>query len=298
LGRLLGSRPLQTLVFTSSAAGFTAYNIFQQPLLAKECYKSVRDDIAKLFDKDDNLAPTVVILGWHAAGTYSQFDKTGGSDGALMRFAPEKDHGCNAGLALARDSLEAIKKAHPEISYADLWTLAAVVAVEYMGGPVIPWRPGRSDHRDNLKTAPDGRLPDAARGADHVRAIFYRMGFNDQEITALVGAHGIGRCHPEASGFSGPWTRSPTTWSNQFFTEVLDTKKWKVKQWSGPLQYTDPSGDLMMLPADMVFAQDPDFKKWSEIYANDEAKWNADFSKAFSKLLELGVKSVEKDGWF
>lgn len=41
-----------------------------------------------------------------------RFDKetgTGGSNGATMRFAPEGDHGANAGLKAARDFLEPIK---------------------------------------------------------------------------------------------------------------------------------------------------------------------------------------------
>lgn len=29
----------------------------------------------------------------------------------------------------------------------------------------------------------------------HVRDIFGRMGFNDREIVALLGAHALGRCH-------------------------------------------------------------------------------------------------------
>ena len=33
-----------------------------------------------------------------------------------------------------------------------------------------------------------------------------RMGFNDQEIVALCGAHTLGRCHSDRSGFLGPWT--------------------------------------------------------------------------------------------
>jgi cytochrome c peroxidase len=37
----------------------------------------------------------------------------------------------------------------------------------------------------------------------HIRDIFYRMGFNDQEIVALIGAHALGRCHTEASGYWG-----------------------------------------------------------------------------------------------
>ena len=50
---------------------------------------------------------------------------------------------------------------------------------------------------------PNGRLPDAAQGQKHVRDVFYRMGFNDQEIVALLGAHTIGRCHADRSGFVG-----------------------------------------------------------------------------------------------
>lgn len=44
------------------------------------------------------------------------------------------------------------------------------------------------------------------QGGHHVRDVFYRMGFNDREIVALVGAHTLGRCHTTASGYSGPWS--------------------------------------------------------------------------------------------
>ena len=46
---------------------------------------------------------------------------------------------------------------------------------------------------DETKCPPDGRLPDASKGPPHIRDIFYRMGFNDQEIVALSGAHALGR---------------------------------------------------------------------------------------------------------
>lgn len=45
-----------------------------------------------------------------------------------------------------------------------------------MAGPHIPWRPGRIDGFA-IQATPDGRLPDATQGADHLRNIFYRMGF-------------------------------------------------------------------------------------------------------------------------
>lgn len=115
---------------------------------------------------------------------HAQATGTGGSNGATMRYAPESEHGANAGLAVARCAvatpaaapalawqllantpgwssrmrrkvyaralsrsmcspcpslpprslLEPIKAKYPWISYADLWTLAGVVAIESMGG--------------------------------------------------------------------------------------------------------------------------------------------------------------------
>lgn len=52
----------------------------------------------------------------------------------VRRFAPESDHGANAGLAVARKLLEPVKEKYPWISYADLWTLAGATAIEAMGG--------------------------------------------------------------------------------------------------------------------------------------------------------------------
>ena len=45
----------------------------------------------------------------------------------------------NAGLDKAVDKLEPLKNAHPAVSYADLYTLAGVAAIEALGGPVIKW---------------------------------------------------------------------------------------------------------------------------------------------------------------
>ena len=50
------------------------------------------------------------------------------------RFRPEAEHSANAGLHIARELLEPVKKNHPWISYSDLWTLAGCVAVEELGG--------------------------------------------------------------------------------------------------------------------------------------------------------------------
>jgi cytochrome c peroxidase len=145
-----------------------------------------------------------------------------------MRFAPENDHGANSGLRKAQEFLEPVKQKFPWISYSDLWTLAGVCAFQEMQGPIIPWRPGRQD-RDAAACTPDGRLPDASKEQSHLRAIFYRMGFDDREIVALSGAHALGRCHTDRSGFSGPWTFSPTVLTNDYYKLLLD-EKWHWKK--------------------------------------------------------------------
>ena len=80
----------------------------------KEDYQKVYDSIAELLvEKDDyddgSYGPVLVRLAWHASGTYDAATGTGGSNGATMRFAPEGDHGANAGLKHARDFLEPVK---------------------------------------------------------------------------------------------------------------------------------------------------------------------------------------------
>jgi len=174
-----------------------------------------------------------------------------------------------------------------------------------MGGQKIPFTPGRVDKKSGSecpswegKTHKDGRLPGADMGcplktATHLRDIFYRMGFNDQEIVALSGAHGLGACHTDRSGFWGPWTRAPTTISNEYYRELVENT-WTIKTthkgkpWTGPMQFEDPTGDLMMLPSDIVLLQDKEFRKWVDVYAKYDMKFQKDFAAAVGKLFALG----------
>lgn len=256
---------------------------------------AIRSAISDLLDGGDydghgSYAPLFVRLAWHASGTYCKNTKTGGSQGACMRFAPELTHGANAGLDIAQARLESVKKQFPFLTYADLWTLAAVVAIEEMGGPSVRWRPGRSDYRQGQHyVVPTVRLPDASKDGDHVEEVFSRMGFTNRDITALLGAHAIGKCHSNRSGYEGPWTRSPTTFSNSFYTTLMQ-KQWVKKNWDGPEQYENTDGgDLMMLPSDLVIMNDKRFAPFASIYAEDEQVFFHDFAEAFGKMLELGV---------
>nr|MCH1932902.1 hypothetical protein [Shewanella shenzhenensis] len=82
------------------------------------------------------------------------------------------------------DVAEEVKAKYPKITYADLFQLAGVVAVEVTGGPTIDFVPGR---RDSKVSPNEGRLPDAKKGVPHLRDIFYRMGLTDRDIVALSG---------------------------------------------------------------------------------------------------------------
>ncbi|WVF72724.1 hypothetical protein IAT40_007542 [Kwoniella sp. CBS 6097] len=262
-------------------------------------FNGIREQVKKILKQpgydDGSAGPVLVRLAWHASGNFSLVEHNGGSNGAGMRFPPESVDPANAGLHHAISFLMPIQAANPWLSHSDLWTLAGITAIEAMGGPKIPWEPGRTDyeseqaaseHRGNV----GDRLPDGALGADHIREVFGRMGYSDQEIVALSGAHALGRCHTDRSGFDGQWVVNPIRFSNQYY-KLLLRPIWKPREWDGPFQYeaTVAGTKLMMLPTDMALVEDPKFKVWVEKYAADQDLFFKDFSMAFGKLIELGV---------
>ena len=48
----------------------------------------------------------------------------------------------------------------------------------------------------------------------------------------------------------------------------------------------------MLLPTDYALIKDPEFRKWVEAYADDKELFYEHFSKAFAKLVELGVDRI------
>lgn len=262
--------------------------------MAEGDYNAVAKAIEQIIPNEDyddgSIGPVLVRLAWHASGTYDAASGTGGSNGATMRYPVEAKDSANNGLEHARKFLEPIKQQFPWITYSDLWTFGGKVALEFMGGPVIPWQPGRIDYVDESNVPPNGRLPDGALGEDHLRNIFYRMGFNDQEIVALCGAHNLGRCHTDRSGFDGPWVPSPTKFSNVYFKLLLHEDWYLQKNSAGVEQYYDEDKDLMMLPTDFSLLGDKVFRPWVEKYAEDKELFFEHFAKVFGKLMELGVR--------
>ena len=149
-------------------------------------YKSLCAELKALV-RSHKCAKELVRLSWHDAGTYSVV-LGGGGPNAAMRFQEGGEAGfeANEGLDGTIALLAPLKTRHPNISHADLWALAANVAVEELGGPAVATRFGRIDAdsaTDSVEGQP-GRLP-TEKSAVHLRDLFYAKGFNDREIVAL-----------------------------------------------------------------------------------------------------------------
>ncbi|WP_297055013.1 catalase/peroxidase HPI [Thermosulfurimonas sp.] len=181
--------------------------------------------------------PLFVRLAWHSAGSYRLFDGRGGARGAYMRLAPRNSWPDNVNLDKAMRLLWPIKKKYGRrLSWADLLILAGNVALESMGVRLIGFAGGRPDawERDEItywgsesewlsdearkreKGIEDplsatqmgliyvnpegpGGNPDPKAAAREIRAIFARMGMNDEETVALIaGGHSFGKCHGAA----------------------------------------------------------------------------------------------------
>lgn len=214
-----------------------------------------------------------------------------------MRYDAELSDGANAGLSIAQDMLKPAKANNVDLSNADIWTYAGARAVEWMGGPKINHFMGRTDAASEAQCPPNGRLPDASQGAQHLRDVFYRMGFDDKDIVALSGAHTVGRCHLSRSGFDGPWTNNPLKFDNEYFRNLVNLE-WQPSDRTGPggnFQYEDvPTKTLMMMPTDIALKTDPAFFVHTKAYAEDQALFFADFANAYERLLALNTKEMGK----
>ncbi|CAE7853398.1 PRCP [Symbiodinium sp. KB8] len=251
-------------------------------------YDHLVADLEKLISAK-NCGPIMIRLSWHDAGVFNGAD---GCPNAAMRLAGSGEHslGANAGLpevALALLGPITEKYVPRLISHADLWALAANVSIKAMGGPEIPTRFGRLDahHASDGVSSADGRLPDGDKDANHIRGIFGPKGFEDRDMVALSGAHTVGMCHGDRSGFEGPWTDDKLLFDNSYFKDLLQKPWTKETNRHGKPQYR--SGETMMLTTDMALVEDPAFKQHVERYAADQKSWFDDFAKAWVRLQEF-----------
>ena len=248
--------------------------------------------------------PQMVRMAWHSAGTYRTLDGRGGGGRGQQRFAPLNSWPDNVNIDKSRRLLWPIKQKYGQsISWADLFILAGNVALESMGfrtfgfagGRVDTWEPDQdvnwgaetkwladdkrfhgereldhnlaATHMGLIYVNPEGpnASGDYLAAAHDIRATFYRMAMDDEEIVALIaGGHTFGKAHgaaPEShkgpepegasieeqglgwtskhgqghgkdtvsSGLEVTWTKTPALWSNNFF-ENLFKYEWELEK--------------------------------------------------------------------
>jgi L-ascorbate peroxidase len=284
---------------------------------SKEEYQTLQADLKFLLDKT-NCAPIIVRLAWHDSGTYdknipiSEWPKCGGAN-ASIRFEPEINHGANAGLVEALRLLKAVKAKYENISWSDVIQMASATAIESCGGPVIDMKYGRVDAESPEQCSPEGNLPGAAKPfadgsetpQDHLRKVFYRMGFNDREIVALSGAHTLGRAYPERSGFG----KSSTKYTDGSSVARADgktgigrkggqswTEKWLKFDNSYFAVVPDNDEDLLKLETDSSLYIDPSMQPIALEYKYNQDVFFNDYASAHKKLSELGCKWEPAEG--
>ncbi|KAJ9703757.1 hypothetical protein PVL29_005163 [Vitis rotundifolia] len=268
------------------------------PVVNAEYYKEIERArrYLRALISSKNCAPMMLRLAFHDAGTYDALTKTGGPNGSI-RNPQELNHSANRGLETAVDLCEKVKRKHPCITYADLYQLAGVVAVEVTGGPTIHFVPGR---QDSLSSPAEGRLPDANKGAEHLRLVFNRMGLEDKDIVALSGAHTLGGAHKQVSGFDGKWTEEPWKFDNSYFKELMKSSTKSLTTSNPPTGYSQqkPSSSaagedstgrrLFIFPTDQTLIKDPKFLGYVMLYEQEEEAFFRDYAASHKKLSELG----------
>ncbi|KAE8656328.1 L-ascorbate peroxidase T [Hibiscus syriacus] len=233
--------------------------------------KGAREDIRELL-KSKYCHPILVRLGWHDAGTYNK----------NVKEWPQRS-GANGSLSLVGTCGRFCLKL--------MFQLASATAIEEAGGPKIPMKYGRLDASNPDHCPEEGRLPAAGASspADHMRKVFYRMGFNDKEIVALSGHIHLGEPDQNVAVGVNPkpsirnmgrstgrqsWTVQWLKFDNSYFKEI------KAKR----------DEDLLVMPTDAVLFEDPSFKLYAEKYAEYQDTFFKDFSEAHAKLSNLGAK--------
>lgn len=191
-------------------------------------------------------------LAFHDAGTYDGI--TGGADGCVDLTAAE-----NNGLQGAVASLQPLfQSAAGQLSRADVWALAAGVAIQMAGGPSLVFKAGRKD--SSSCTGQAGNLPNAQLGLAEIQRVFVtRLGFSYSETAALIGAHVLGLASASNSGYNGTWVRQNAVFNNGFFQNLIGRPWHQVQNPSflnsARSQWVGPPGNLM-LNTDVALAFD------------------------------------------
>ena len=263
----------------------------------------------------------LVYTAWSAASTFRASDKRGGTNGARIRLAPQKDWEVNRPEQLAKvlgvleeiqAEFNAARTDGKRVSLADLIVLGGCAAVEEAARRAgfaveVPFAPGRVDATQDqtdvesfqyLEPVADGfrnylkpgcTFPAEQALLDKAQLLTLTV----PEMTVLVGGmRALGANYGGAS--YGVFTDRPRALTNDFFVHLLDPGiEWKpaseeaqtfegVDRKTGERRWTATRVDL-------VFGANSVLRAQAEFFAQDDnrEKFVRDFVAAWAKVMNL-----------
>ena len=259
----------------------------------------------------------LVNTAWASAATFRGGDKRGGTNGARIRLAPQKDWDVNqpAELAKVLSTLEGIQKefnagaGNKKVSLADLIVLGGNAGIEAAAAAQkvkVPFKPGRSDatveQTDADSFAPLEPTYDGFR--NYLRKGIQRnaeellvdraqlLTLTAPEMTVLVGGM---RALDANTGKSkhGVLTVRPGTLTNDFFVNLLDMGTVWAPASEGVYEGRDRKSGQVKWTAtrvDLIFGSHSQLRALSEVYGQNDSqtKFVNDFVAAWTKVMNLG----------
>ncbi|MBO0935815.1 catalase/peroxidase HPI [Fibrella sp. HMF5335] len=264
----------------------------------------------------------LVSTAWASASTYRNSDKRGGTNGARLRLAPQKDWEANnpAELANVLKTLEGIQQAFngaqadgTQISLADLIVLGGCAGVEQAARNAgyevtVPFTPGRTDASQEQT---DVRSFDALEpGADGFRNYLnarHKSAAEDMlidkaqlltltipQLTVLIGGMRVLNTNFDHSKH-GVFTQRPEVLTNDYFINLLDMgTTWRATsdaqnlfvgsdRNTGEPKWTGTRVDL-------IFGSNSELRAIAEVYGCEDSqeKFVRDFVATWAKVMNLG----------
>ena len=304
--------------------------IWQDPVPKAEYKQVSHQDVAQLKKAIMSSGLTIderVKTAWASASTYRKTDYRGGSNGARIALAPEKDWAMNEPEQLEKvigklkdiqANFNKSKKDGTKVSLADLIVLSGNTAIEEAakkGGRTIqiPFAPGRTDATQKqtdvdtinyLKTKSDGFInyTDNSENVSKLpQALVEKasmLNLNTAEMTVLVGGLRALDANYKHSQ-DGVFTVTPGKLNNAFFINLLDmSTEWKKSSKEGEyIGYDRKSGKQKWTatPVDLIFGSNSELKAVAQVYAENgnEQKFLDDFAKAWQKVMLLGRFDIQ-----
>ena len=264
----------------------------------------------------------LVSTAWASAFTYRDSDKRGGTNGARLRLAPQKDWEVNnpEALSVVLKKLEDIQASFNNaqaggkaISMADLIVLAGCVGVNQAAlnaghDVTVPFTPGRADaSQEQTDVMSFAAMEPGADGFRNYLNSRHKASAEEMlidkaqlltltapELTALIGGLRVININVDGSQH-GVFTNGEGALTNEFFVNLLDMNiTWRATsdtqnlfvgsdRSTGEPKWTGTRVDL-------IFGSNSELRALAEVYgcSDSSEKLVKDFVAAWNKVMNLG----------